>query len=409
MSETPPTGLPEPGWYPDPADANGRRYWDGTAWTEHTVAGGSAAWGAPAQPAQPWQQPAGYSPYPGPAMPAGAYQAYVPQVQPLAPSGMRRIGELFSDAGRIIKRAWWPIIAVSLLLWLVWLVLVAIASFALVNVGNLVNAIQVWSDATTRYGSSRFPIEVRDQLADVWRDVPRTDSLAVWIVVGVAVFLLSVLVGCVQVAAVNRLAMDAATGQPVSMGAALRSGRTGGLRLFGYYWLIFVVVFVVVGLLTGVVVIAGSVAPLLGVLLGIAGVVGLTVLGVWLLGRLVPFTAQAVVGRGALRWAWEATRGKFWAVLGRYLLWALVASVIGQVVTSIIVFPFSILATAGASTGTTGTMAVTTGVLYLVSIALSMAVSAITYIGVVPIWRDLTDHPVYRSIGPDGMPVPHPA
>ncbi len=32
MSETPPAG-----WYPDPQDANRQRYWDGTAWTEHTA------------------------------------------------------------------------------------------------------------------------------------------------------------------------------------------------------------------------------------------------------------------------------------------------------------------------------------------------------------------------------------
>ncbi len=32
MSDTPPAG-----WYPDPQDANRQRYWDGTAWTEHTA------------------------------------------------------------------------------------------------------------------------------------------------------------------------------------------------------------------------------------------------------------------------------------------------------------------------------------------------------------------------------------
>ncbi len=28
--------TPPPGWYPDPSGA-GQRYWDGTAWTEHTA------------------------------------------------------------------------------------------------------------------------------------------------------------------------------------------------------------------------------------------------------------------------------------------------------------------------------------------------------------------------------------
>lgn len=31
------------GWYPDPQDPRGQRYWDGAAWTEHTAAGAPAA------------------------------------------------------------------------------------------------------------------------------------------------------------------------------------------------------------------------------------------------------------------------------------------------------------------------------------------------------------------------------
>lgn len=34
MSDTPPAG-----WYPDPQDSTRQRYWDGTAWTEHTAEG----------------------------------------------------------------------------------------------------------------------------------------------------------------------------------------------------------------------------------------------------------------------------------------------------------------------------------------------------------------------------------
>jgi hypothetical protein len=31
----PPSGLPAPGWYPDPERPGGHRYWNGTGWTEH--------------------------------------------------------------------------------------------------------------------------------------------------------------------------------------------------------------------------------------------------------------------------------------------------------------------------------------------------------------------------------------
>jgi hypothetical protein len=31
--------APPPGWYPDPANAAARRYWDGSAWTQQIAAG----------------------------------------------------------------------------------------------------------------------------------------------------------------------------------------------------------------------------------------------------------------------------------------------------------------------------------------------------------------------------------
>lgn len=46
MSDTPPAG-----WYPDPQDASRQRYWNGTAWTEHTAAGSPQAGGQAAAPA----------------------------------------------------------------------------------------------------------------------------------------------------------------------------------------------------------------------------------------------------------------------------------------------------------------------------------------------------------------------
>jgi hypothetical protein len=36
-AETSPPPLAPPGWYPDPADGESRRYWDGQHWTGHTA------------------------------------------------------------------------------------------------------------------------------------------------------------------------------------------------------------------------------------------------------------------------------------------------------------------------------------------------------------------------------------
>jgi len=51
MSTEPPASTPPPGWYPDPAGTNRRRWWDGRAWTEYY---GDSTWdGTVEQPPLP--------------------------------------------------------------------------------------------------------------------------------------------------------------------------------------------------------------------------------------------------------------------------------------------------------------------------------------------------------------------
>lgn len=59
MSDSPATPAPVPaGWYPDPAGGPGRRWWNGTAWTEQIEQPYSATYTAPVLSA-----PAGTAPY----------------------------------------------------------------------------------------------------------------------------------------------------------------------------------------------------------------------------------------------------------------------------------------------------------------------------------------------------------
>ncbi len=59
MSDSPSTPAPVPaGWYPDPAGGPGRRWWDGTAWTEQVEQPYSASYTPPVLGA-----PAGTAPY----------------------------------------------------------------------------------------------------------------------------------------------------------------------------------------------------------------------------------------------------------------------------------------------------------------------------------------------------------
>jgi uncharacterized RDD family membrane protein YckC len=79
--------LPSPGWYTDPADSAGLRWWDGATWTESTRPQTAPA-SAPATPdAGPSSSAGGASSPGGPAPAAPQAQPGYPQGQPGYPQG----------------------------------------------------------------------------------------------------------------------------------------------------------------------------------------------------------------------------------------------------------------------------------------------------------------------------------
>lgn len=69
----------QPGWYDDPEDSNGQRYWDGEGWTPHRhrkpISGATPPPGLPAQPPPPSGLPAQPAPPPPPpGLPPSPYQ-----------------------------------------------------------------------------------------------------------------------------------------------------------------------------------------------------------------------------------------------------------------------------------------------------------------------------------------------
>ena len=72
-----PAPKPAAGWYPDPHDVGGRRYWDGTAWTEHRVGPGADDAVQPTLVLPSAQQPA-YSQAVVPTYSAALAPAYAP-------------------------------------------------------------------------------------------------------------------------------------------------------------------------------------------------------------------------------------------------------------------------------------------------------------------------------------------
>jgi Protein of unknown function (DUF2510) len=78
------TSSTQPGWYDDPEDANGQRYWDGQAWTPHRQQK-PVSQPSSAPPPQPAPAPSGA--YPPPAPQQAAWQA--PGYPPAGPSPRR--------------------------------------------------------------------------------------------------------------------------------------------------------------------------------------------------------------------------------------------------------------------------------------------------------------------------------
>lgn len=417
--------LPPAGWYPNPDATGGLRWWSGVGWTEYTRAGQAMpetpqpaafaepaqpaqntqgpGWGEPAQPSQPTQPPApAWGQPPSYAAPANPYaQYYPPAEQPLAPSGMRKLNGMFTDIGRITRRAWFPILGISVIIWALVFAVWAAILIAFVDFAALRRGLNLFSSSTSpETGQPTIDAEV----SAAFRDAFSALSPVGWAVVGTLMVALVLIASSIQTAAVSRLAMDAAAGQPVTWGAGWRSGFTAGFRLLGYYLLLGLAFGLLWIVATVVVVALFALSPALGVAVGLLALLGFLALGIWLTGRLIPVVAQAVVGRHALRWSWTNTRGKFWAVLGRYILWSLAASVIVNIVVSVISIPLSFLIIGSAASTSSSDIGASLS-LSLVTMPISFALTAVTLIGIVPIWRDLTDDPVYRSIDDQGQPI----
>ena len=268
------------------------------------------------------------------------------------------------------------------------------------------SALQRGFDLIGAETSSETGLATNDaEIAAAFRDAFAALSPSGWALLVTVLTVLILIAASLQTAGVSRVAMDAAAGQPVTWGAGWRACFSGGLRLFGYYLLL--------GILAGaawtvaVVVVVGlwAVSPALSVVIGILGFLGLLALTFWLTGRLIPVIVQAVMGRHAIAWSWQHTRGKFWAVLGRYLLWSMAASVIVNIVVSVISIPLSLILLGTTASTSSTTQIGTSMVLSLITLPLTMALSAVTFIGVVPIWRDLTEDDTYRSIDEAGQPI----
>lgn len=277
---TPPPGpppeplLPPADWYTDPDGTGQLRYWDGTAWTEH----------------------------------------FAPR-----PTGLRSIGDWL---GRTFAVAWQSAVPLLMLL----------ASFGVAPavIFGLVGAWLIWPFRLAGLG------QLDDDIAGVDEFFDRLDAQGFTLgrILGLIILVgLWLLVTWALENAMRHQLYWAHQGQSPTWAESAKVGLKRLPRL---------ILWTLPFLLLGLLILGGFTAAAFALIAADAGAAGagLLVIGTLVAIPIVIFlairlwffsTAVVVAPPGVNPWAatFEATRGHFWALLGRALLWGLITAVVG--------------------------------------------------------------------------------
>jgi membrane-anchored glycerophosphoryl diester phosphodiesterase (GDPDase) len=169
------------------------------------------------------------------------------------------------------------------------------------------------------------------------------------------VFLISLVGTVLATALLTTVTSRAVLGRPVTIGEAWRDARPQVPRLFGLILLLLLITLgvVAVGALPGfLVIIAGSDEA--GAALTVLGVLGAGVVAVWLMIRFSLASPALMLEKQGIKKALgrsvKLVRGSWWRIFGIQLL----ATIIANVVASIVIIPFTFLAAALSGDGVSG-------------------------------------------------------
>ncbi|MEU5142589.1 glycerophosphoryl diester phosphodiesterase membrane domain-containing protein [Streptomyces sp. NPDC021139] len=304
---TPPPGPPGGGYvgYGGPGGYGGQR-------------GGHGGYGAPGGPGGGWGGGWG-----------GPPPAAKPGVIPLRPLG---VGEILDGAVSTMRTYWRTVLGISL----------TVAIFTEVIVVVLQGLVLDDTSSEVLNDPDATLSELGDALADT------TINSGV-------IFLISLIGTVLATALLTTVTSRAVLGRPVTTGEAWRDARPQVLKLFG---LIILLLLIVAGLLT-----AGMAPGLLvtataggeaGVALTALGFLAGGVVAIWLMVRFSLASPALMLEKQGIKKAMgrsvKLVRGSWWRVFGIQLL----ATVIANVVASIIVIPFAFLAAALGGDGVGG-------------------------------------------------------
>ncbi|MGW2685981.1 DUF7544 domain-containing protein [Streptomyces sp. NPDC001414] len=316
-----PTGAPAPGQAPPPPP--------GPGWGGRPPGGGYGGYGGPGGPGGYGGPPGGYGAWGGGW--GGPPPAAKPGVIPLRPLG---VGEILDGAVSTMRTYWRTVLGISLTVAVVTQVAVILLQGFVLN------------DA-----------ETTDALNEPGASLGEVSRAAGEVMAGSGAVLLISLVGTIiATALLTTVTSRAVLGRSVTTGEAWRDARPQVLRLFGLIVLLGLIAVgvLLVGALPGIVVaIAGGPGGAIAALL-VVGILGGGVVALWLMIRFslaspaLMLEKQGItksLGRSA-----KLVRGSWWRVFGIQIL----ATIIANVISSIAVIPFAVIAAILSGDGYSG-------------------------------------------------------
>ncbi|GAA5217527.1 glycerophosphoryl diester phosphodiesterase membrane domain-containing protein [Streptomyces thinghirensis] len=296
-------------------------------------------WGAPPPPGHPGGGYGGPGPYGGPGGQGGGYGGYGPPgghggwgggwggpppaakpgVIPLRPLG---VGEILDGAVSTMRTYWRTVLGISL----------TVAVFTEIIV-VLLQGLVLDNTSTEALND---PDATLSELGDALTDTTINSGV---------IFLISLIGTVLATALLTTVTSRAVLGRPVTTGEAWRDARPQVLKLFGLIVLLLLIVFgiVMVGMAPGLLVTAAGGGDA-GVALTVLGFLAAGVVAVWLMVRFSLASPALMLEKQGIKKAMgrsvKLVRGSWWRVFGIQLL----ATIIANVVASIIVIPFAFLA-----------------------------------------------------------------
>ncbi|MFH9553892.1 hypothetical protein ACIBAH_06440 [Streptomyces sp. NPDC051445] len=307
----PPPPPPGPGWGSPPPPGPGGGYPGGPAGPRP---GGYGGYGAPGGWGGGWGGP-----------PPAAKPGVIP-LRPLA------VGEILDGAVTTMRTYWRTVLGISLT------VAVITQIFVVLLQGLVLNGTD-----TTALGD---PSATADEQVNAMGDAVRASGPV----------LLIALIGTITATALlTAVTSRAVLGKPVTLQEAWRDARPQVFKLFGLIFLLILIgaLTVLVCLLPGILVSAAGSSEA-GAALMAFGALGSIVLGLWLLVRLSLASPALMLEKQSIKKALirsaKLTRGSWWRVFGIQLL----ALIIANIVSMLVVVPFALMGMALSDGGIGG-------------------------------------------------------